>query len=365
MRAPDFMTSPAVTLSARTTIRDAGVLLLDHGYNAVPVVDDQEQLIGIVSEADLLRGRVGADPRAHLRPLAIDASTPPATVGEVMTEQVCALPATADQGDFAAAMIRNKVKTIPVVVGGRVVGMVSASDLLRTYIRTDDQIARDVTDRLRRYAGGASPWSVTVSDGVVTLTGRAAEPHGRLAVVLAETVPGVTRVHTTSGNAVADGAVGPIGSNATQGPTDHRGLRVLATDECVERLRSSRVGRLGFMDGGEVVVLPVNHAVDHRDVVFRTTWGSKLQVAGDARAVAFEVDGSDEGRRVGWSVLAKGDASIVYDDAEIERLDAIPLATWAGDSDEMFWVRVRILELTGRELLWSSADQERPVPVNG
>ena len=67
--------------------------------------------------------------------------------------------------------------------------------------------------------------------------------------------------------------------------TDRRGLKVLGFDECLQRLRDAVVGRVGFLRDGEIAVLPVNHVVDGMDIAFRTSWGSKLQIAADAGLV--------------------------------------------------------------------------------
>jgi CBS domain-containing protein len=348
------MTRSVVTVTADTPIHVAAELLLKHGFSAVPVVDEQENLVGIVSEADLLRGRATSDPRAHLRPLHGDETAPPKTVQEVMTTEVVALPESADEADFASLMLKNRFKSIPVVENGQVVGIVSASDLLRTHIRSDEEITREIRERLREYASGREAWSVDVNDGVVTLTGDVAEQFTRIAALLAVTVPGVVRVHTTKSEPVVkDEASRPrqdVHGTSSEGPSDHRGLRVLAVDECVRLLREARTGRLAFMEGGDLDILPVNHGIIGLDVVFRTTWGSKLYAAGHLQRVAFEVDGTDEIREIGWSVLVKGTASVVYEDPIIEELEALGISTWARPDSELFWIRIRPDEITGREI---------------
>ena len=131
---------------------------------------------------------------------------------------------------------------------------------------------------------------------------------------------------------------------------DHRGLRVLTLEECLTRLREEPVGRVAFVHDGDPVILPVNHVVDGLDVVFRSTWGSKLEVARHAGSVAFEVDGYDEEAQTGWSVLVSGIAEAVYDATESARLDSLPLRSWLGTGDPTFWVRVRAEQVTGRAI---------------
>jgi hypothetical protein len=138
---------------------------------------------------------------------------------------------------------------------------------------------------------------------------------------------------------------------ATNPPIDHRGLRVLGFEECLERLRAAPVGRLAFVHTGEPVVFPVNHAVDGVDVVFRTSWGSKLQVAEDSGVVAYEVDGYDSRSESGWSVVVKGRAQLVYESADTDRYDQLGLRSWADPEGRGFWVRIRPVEITGREVI--------------
>ena len=108
-------------------------------------------------------------------------------------------------------------------------------------------------------------------------------------------------------------------------PTDHAGLETLPFDMCLRLLASVPIGRLGFYADGEVVLLPVNHAVDGQDVVFRTASGSKLTAAEEQDLVAFEADDYDLRTRSGWSVLVTGRAVVVYDEAEVNRLDRLGL----------------------------------------
>jgi nitroimidazol reductase NimA-like FMN-containing flavoprotein (pyridoxamine 5'-phosphate oxidase superfamily) len=133
-------------------------------------------------------------------------------------------------------------------------------------------------------------------------------------------------------------------------PTDHRGLAVLDLDECLTRVRRVPVGRVVFFHDGEPVVLPVNHGLDGDDVVFRTTWGSKLQHAQHADLVAFEVDDFDVHEHSGWSVVIVGKATVVYDETEIDRLERLGVHSWAKPLDPVFWVRIRPQSVTGREI---------------
>lgn len=126
-------------------------------------------------------------------------------------------------------------------------------------------------------------------------------------------------------------------------------MGVLTREECYDRLRSARVGRIAFVTQGDPIILPVNHAVDGEGIVFRTAPGSKL-LAGDAELrVAFEVDGFDVDRRTGWSVLVRGIASTVEDADEIMRLNGIGVWPWADLVERGYWVRIGAYSVTGRQ----------------
>jgi uncharacterized protein len=133
-------------------------------------------------------------------------------------------------------------------------------------------------------------------------------------------------------------------------PTDHAGLETLTFDDCLRLLASAPVGRVGFHADGEVVVLPVNHAVDGQDVVFRAARGPTLWAAEGHSVVAFEADAYDPQTRSGWSVLVNGRAEVVDEDAEIQRLSRLGLQPWAAAVERPFWIRIRPAAVSGRQL---------------
>lgn len=130
-------------------------------------------------------------------------------------------------------------------------------------------------------------------------------------------------------------------------PLDHAGLEVLGFDECMELLATQPVGRIAFIDAGEPVILPVNHAVTGLDVVFRTTVGSKLEAALRGAVVAFEVDGWDDLYRTGWSVLVRGR----LEEIEAEEVAGVLLRPYANRVDRDRYVRILADEITGRRIV--------------
>jgi CBS-domain-containing membrane protein len=196
MRAREFMTSPVVTVAPDAAVKDVARLLLRHAISAVPVVDADGHLVGIVSELDLLLGDVPADPTAHVMPPEPEAGAPPHVVADVMTRGVVAVSEETDAADVARVMREASLKSIPVVRGEDVVGIVSRRDLLRSIARDDDVIRDDVLRRLREYADGRESWDVTVDAGVVSIYVPEEDPVVReAAVLLTRTVPGALRVH--------------------------------------------------------------------------------------------------------------------------------------------------------------------------
>jgi len=195
MKAAEIMTSPVVTVTPDRSAREAIALLAEHSFTSLPVVDEDGDVIGIVSEVDLLRLRVPHDPRAHLLPRS-DTGDPPRTVGDVMSDTVVCLSENADAADLAEVLVDNRIRAVPILRGGDLVGIVSRRDVLRTLLRDDTAIRSDVRERLAAYAGEPDRWEVRVSDGVVTVHGRCTDDREQSTVTnLATTVPGVVRVH--------------------------------------------------------------------------------------------------------------------------------------------------------------------------
>ena len=197
MRARDIMTRPVYTVHPWTTVKEAARIATNHQITALPVVDEDDKLIGMVSEGDLLWHRIPADPTAHewRRPDDV-AADPPGLVGEVMTKSVITMGAGADPADMAQVMVDSDVRSIPIVDGSTVVGIVSRRDLLRTITRDDDILTAEIQHRVDDYAGGIRRWHVTVTDGVVTISGAFHDDAEQNVVkILATTLPGATAVH--------------------------------------------------------------------------------------------------------------------------------------------------------------------------
>jgi CBS domain-containing protein len=172
------MTRNVVTARPDTSFKDLVTTLADEGVSALPVVDDEGHVIGIVSEGDLLH-RLDLPPdNPHSRLLHRRASAALAgPLGDVaaglMTRPVVTVTSSAPVGAAARLMERHGVKRLPVVDGARLVGIVSRRDLLSTYLRADDDIRAEIRgDVLERVLlTDPDAVEVAVDEGIVTLTG--------------------------------------------------------------------------------------------------------------------------------------------------------------------------------------------------
>jgi len=194
------MTRAVVTACPLTPVKEAAEVLVTNGFTTLPVVDADGLLVGVVTEADLLSGRIGVDARAlvHSDWPVRPSVAPAATVGGVMTTDVIFRGPHADAAELAQIMLRDRLRAIPIVTDGQLVGIVTRRDLLRTIARSDDDIAKDVRHHLER-CFQRGDWSATVRDGVVTLVddfGDQSEQH--IATVVASAIPGVTDVSVTT-----------------------------------------------------------------------------------------------------------------------------------------------------------------------
>lgn len=184
MLVREVMTSPAVTVSPYTTTCEALRLLAEYGITALPTVDDDGTVLGLVGEADLLAAMSdSADPEQPV----VEALR----VGQVMSRPATVVSADSTVADAVSIMTSAAVKSLPVVLHDRIVGIVSRSDLVRMLAHADDHIRYEVTGRLR--AAGRD-WIVDVNDHVVTISGPVTDEQRNDAQQLARTVCGIASV---------------------------------------------------------------------------------------------------------------------------------------------------------------------------
>ena len=135
MRVKDIMTRKVYSVRTVDSIEVAAKLLADRRITAAPVYDEAGELVGMVSEGDLLWHRVPADPTAHRRPVTGDARScgdRPHAVADVMSGAPLTTWPDADIADVAQTMLERDVRSLPVLEDDVVVGIISRRDVLRT-----------------------------------------------------------------------------------------------------------------------------------------------------------------------------------------------------------------------------------------
>lgn len=188
MLVRDVMTTPAITVRDTATVKEATVVLDRHAIAALPVVDAQDRVVGMVSEADVIRDLVLPDQRVHELPVDTGARAVPTRVADVMTRHVLTATSDTELSEAVEVITSTAVKSLPVVDDGRLVGVVSRRDVVRQLARADAVIEAQVDDLVRQVG---HDWLVDVTDGVVVLDGPASASENRLAQALVGSVPGV------------------------------------------------------------------------------------------------------------------------------------------------------------------------------
>lgn len=221
MQARDVMSREVVTVGPDTSAKYAAEIMADRGFAAIPVVDGDDQLVGIVAEADVLAERLPADPRLHVRRDQSDHDVPPPLlVRGVMTVGVRTVDATADVSDIARLFVDDRLRSVPVLEHGRLAGIVSRRDVLRALVRPDEALRDDLLRLVEEYTGDLDSWDVAVTEGVATIRRTRGTPdvsadvEDRALRTLAHTVGGVIGVRILHGADAASGRQDPRGLDA-------------------------------------------------------------------------------------------------------------------------------------------------------
>jgi len=195
MRTRDVMTTDVVVVDQDTPARDAARLIAERGFTALPVVDATGALVGMVGETDLLRDRLPQDPRGLVHGEPVKARQAPAdVVAQVMTRSPVTVSPNTDLADVAGLMLDHGVRSVPVVHEGRLTGIVTRRDMLRSITRADWVIESEIHNRLGM-VGGAQRWQVAVTGGKVSIVDKGNSATERHVVdVLVRAVAGVTDV---------------------------------------------------------------------------------------------------------------------------------------------------------------------------
>ncbi|GLQ56640.1 CBS domain-containing protein [Devosia nitrariae] len=205
MKAKDIMARQVVTLSPGNSVSHAARILLDHHISGAPVIDDENTLVGILTEGDLLRRtELGSNLRADLATQEGTESfirSHSWRVDDVMTPRVVTIGENMPVGEIARLFETNKIKRVPVMRGERLAGIVSRADLLfciaesrpERIAKGDQALRTSIAARLRDMLGTAiTQPTVSVIEGAVHLWGSVRTDIERQAIrVVIEGVPGV------------------------------------------------------------------------------------------------------------------------------------------------------------------------------
>lgn len=194
MKARQIMTTPVVTVAAMTPLGEIARVLVRHRISGVPVVGESGELLGIVTEADLVVLEAPPAPKRRWPFARPRAQKERRTAADVMTKDVITVSEDALVSEIAAVMVRRGVKRVPVVAAGKVVGIVSRRELIAILMRSDDEIAAEVQELLDDVIKVIGRYRASVSGGVVTLTGSTDRQTAHLAEATARSVPGVIAV---------------------------------------------------------------------------------------------------------------------------------------------------------------------------
>lgn len=217
MLAQEIMTRSVVTVRRDSSLQDAVTAMLDYGLSGLPVVDDGGRPVGMLSEGDLLRRSELGTERKRPRWLAFLASpgrlaeeyshTHGRLVADVMTDKVYSVAPDTPLQEVVQLMERHRIKRVPVLENGLLVGIISRANLLRALAlaapalpagnRSDEEIRQRLARELASTAW-APRYMVdhVVQNGVVHLYGTILDEREREAIcVAARNTPGVKEVH--------------------------------------------------------------------------------------------------------------------------------------------------------------------------
>jgi CBS domain-containing protein len=180
----EAMTRHVVTVGADTPLKEVARVLTDAGISGVPVVDERGSVVGVVSEADfLVKGRgaqavrhrrlerlLGASETTRRELAKVDART----AGEAMTSPAVTIEPSRSLQEAAAVMTGRRLNRLPVVEDGRLVGILTRADLVRAYLRTDEEILQTIREEVIHGILWLDPagFDIGVRDGEVVIRGR-------------------------------------------------------------------------------------------------------------------------------------------------------------------------------------------------
>lgn len=182
MKVKDVMTRDVITVAAGTPLRDVARILGESRISGVPVVDETGACIGVVSEEDLLAKQVSrpATRRTPFEWIVGEQQDPEearrraaTTAAQAMSSPAVTIEPDRPLREAATLMVDRDVNRLPVVSGEQLVGIITRADMVRAYLRLDDEILVTIRDEVMRRTMWLDPreFEVEVHDGHVRIAG--------------------------------------------------------------------------------------------------------------------------------------------------------------------------------------------------
>ncbi len=204
MNVEDVMTTEVLTVRPEAMLKEAAGLLAARRISGLPVVDGDGRVLGVLSEGDILFKESGSQEQSRLErwltgmPASADLKLTARTAGEAMSAPALTIGPRRPLAEAANRMIDGGVKRLPVIDDdGRLIGIVSRADLVRAFVRSDEEIAREIReDVIRRMLWiAADSIEIGVEGGEVRLAGEVeAKADAELIPAFVQRVPGVVSV---------------------------------------------------------------------------------------------------------------------------------------------------------------------------
>jgi CBS domain-containing protein len=204
MKVRDVMTTNVFTAHADMPLKEVANRMLEYGISGMPIVDEEERVVGVLSETDILFKERAAPVRDGLVDWLVHyGEDPPAaklnarTAGQAMTSPAVTITPRRSVAEAAELMLDLEIDRLPVVDGAELIGIVTRSDLVRAFTRTDEEIEREILRDVILKTLWVSPdrVAVRVDDGQVTLEGHVdSEAEAEVILKFVEAVPGVVSI---------------------------------------------------------------------------------------------------------------------------------------------------------------------------